>query len=102
MTQQNNKPLHTIRDGSLKATVWKNESEKGPWLSVDFSRGYRTRDGDWRDTSSFRGDDLLKLSFLAQKAYAYTLKYRDATRERNSFDEGGAVGEEAGQAGGVS
>ena len=30
MTQQNNKPLHTIRDGSLKATVWKNESEKAP------------------------------------------------------------------------
>ena len=88
-TQPKRKPAFTLRDGALKATVWKNESEKGPWFSVDFSRGYRTKDG-WRDTSSMRGDDLLKLAFLAQEAYAKHVELKAIYRG----GEDGAAGEE--------
>lgn len=28
MTTKKNKPIDTVRDGSLKATIWKNAGEK--------------------------------------------------------------------------
>ena len=89
--QPKRKPAFTLRDGTLKATLWKNDGEKGPWFSVDFSRGYRV-DGNWKDTSSIGGDDLLKLAFLAQEAYAKQLELKEAHRNSvNSDAEGGAV-----------
>ena len=89
--QPKRKPAFTLRDGTLKATIWKNDGEKGPWFSVDFSRGYRV-DGNWKDTSSIRGDDLLKLAFLAQEAYAKQLQLKAAHRDSvNSDEEGGAA-----------
>jgi len=40
MTTQANKPVDTIREGNLKATIWHNLSEKGGFYSVDFVRTY--------------------------------------------------------------
>ena len=87
--QPKRKPAFTLRDGTLKATIWKNDGQKGPWFSVDFTRGYRTDDG-WNDTNSIRGDDLLKLAFLAQEAYAKHLELKAIHRdEQQAEQEGG-------------
>ena len=34
----NNKPTHTLRCGNIKATIWQNVSEKGPFFATTFSR----------------------------------------------------------------
>lgn len=88
-TDNKRKPAFTLRDGTLKATIWKNESEKGPWFSVDFTRGYRKGD-QWQDTTSMRGDDLLKLAFLAQEAYAKHVELKTIYRDADS-ENGGAA-----------
>ena len=63
-----NKPVDTLRDGFIKATIWKNTNEKGDFYSVDLSRTYK--DGEeLKDTHSFNPSDLLKVSRLAEKAY---------------------------------
>ncbi len=31
----NNKPANTLRCGNIKATIWQNVSEKGPFFSDD-------------------------------------------------------------------
>lgn len=70
------KPAEVIRDSNLKATLWRNESEKGPYYATEFSRTYTDGDGKPRDSRSFVGSDLLRLSELARKAYDRTNEMR--------------------------
>lgn len=35
------KPAHKLRSGALTVTIWKNESDKGPWYSVTPSRSFK-------------------------------------------------------------
>ena len=65
-----NQPASVIRDGNLKATLWSNNSEKGVYVSTTFAKTYEGKDGNVKDTSSFSGTDLLRISELAKKAYA--------------------------------
>ena len=41
MTNLNNQPADTIRDGSIKATIWANFGEKGTFYTVEISRTYK-------------------------------------------------------------
>ncbi len=61
-------PIDTLRDGRVKATIWKNESEKGDIYSVVFSRTYKEGDA-LKNAPSLNRQDLLKVSRLANKAY---------------------------------
>ena len=69
-----NKPVKTFRDGAIKATVWGNESDKGTFYSVDVVRSYKNDEtGEWKDTTSFSGNEILRASNLLAKAYNHTL-----------------------------
>ncbi len=63
-----NKPTETIRDGKLKATIWKNPTKKGHFYSVDISRTYKQGDV-FKDSHSFSGSEPLQVARLAHKAY---------------------------------
>lgn len=66
-----NHPVHEIKLGRIRATVWTNESQRNEaWFSVSISRLYR--DGDeWRTTTTFGRDDLPLISKAADMAYAW-------------------------------
>lgn len=81
-----NRPEHTLRDGSLKATIWRNEGEKGPYFSTTLARTYEDRDGKLQDTNSFSSAELLKVAELARDAYAET---RRLSREYSQAMERG-------------
>jgi len=66
--QTKQRPVETLRDGSVKAAIWKNEGENGTFYNVTFARTYIS-DGNIKDTDSFSGTQLLRLSRLAEKAY---------------------------------
>ena len=68
MSKENQGPEETIRDGFLKATIWKNEGEKGPYFTVSVAKTYE-KDGELRDGHSFSGQDLLPLAELMRRAY---------------------------------
>ena len=38
-------PAATLRCGNIKATIWQNVSEKGPFLSTTFSRPFKDSGG---------------------------------------------------------
>lgn len=63
------RPEATLRDGSVKASIWRNEGDSGAFRSTTFARTYEDRDGNPRDTNSFAGTDLLKVSELSRQAY---------------------------------
>lgn len=77
MTQKtNSKPIETIRDGALKASIWKNQGEKGPFYSVRITRTYTDDQGNYHDSDSFSGSELLRVARLADQAYGRTAELR--------------------------
>lgn len=68
-TQNNSKPVVTIRVFPIEAAIWRNETSKGPFHTVTFSRSYKDDNGDYHNTDSYSGPQLLQLSLLAQKAF---------------------------------
>lgn len=69
-----NRPVHTIRYGTLHAAIWKREVDLGnnsrPMYSVTFSRSYKDAN-EWKDSSSFGPDDLLTLAKIANDAHTF-------------------------------
>ena len=61
----NNKPTHTLRCSNIKATIWENTSEKGPFFSTTFSRPFKDQSGAWRNGTSFGLNDLEALITVA-------------------------------------
>jgi len=68
-----NKPAHEIRFGSMKATIWANETGYGKRYSVTPGRLYK--DGkQWKTTDSFDRDDLLLLAKVVDAAHSWILQ----------------------------
>jgi hypothetical protein len=63
-----NKPTHTLRCGNIKATIWQNASEKGPFFATTFSRSYKNHSGAWRSGTSYGLTDLEALLNVAHEA----------------------------------
>jgi hypothetical protein len=59
-----NQPVHKVKIGLIHAAIWENDG----FNSVEFSRSYKTSDGEWKNTSSFSQGDLLNLSKCAERA----------------------------------
>lgn len=68
---EKNKPVERFRRGCITASVWLNRNEQGKsWYTITIKRSYK--DGDeWRDTSSFRLEDLPLVEKVADKAFAW-------------------------------
>jgi hypothetical protein len=68
-----NRPAHTIRGTpgtGLKLTLWKHDSDKGPWYSATPSRSYK--DGDqWKESTSFSQQDFLEIAEMFREAHAW-------------------------------
>ena len=70
-----NKPAHEIRINGLRATIWKNETEKGPRYNTTFERSYKdTADEQWKTSDSYGFQDLLLLAYMAREAFAWIAK----------------------------
>lgn len=76
MMQSSNRPIHEIRLGHIRASIWANEnSRQNVWFNVSIVRSYR--DGEeWRTTSSFGRDDLPLVAKAADMAYAWIWNQR--------------------------
>lgn len=71
-----NAPLQVLRDGSLKATIWENTGENGPYFTATFARTYQAHDGSLKDAHSFSGAELLRVAELARQAYGAVSAFR--------------------------
>lgn len=67
------KPIHEIRLGSVKATIWENQTPAGPRHNVNVTRIYK--DGDaWKSTDSFGRDDLPLVAKVADMAHTWVFQ----------------------------
>ncbi len=87
MSNEKSKPAETIRDGAIKATIWKNQSEKGVFFSVNFTRTYTDADGNFHDGDSYTGTQLLQVARLAERAYDRVSELRQAEKVLTEHQE---------------
>ena len=80
-TNTNNKPIETIRDGSIKATIWKNFGDNGNFYTVQITRTWKDDQANFHDADSFSGSQLLRVAHLAAKAYDRTAELRRDAKE---------------------
>ncbi len=80
-----NAPIKRIAVGNgIKASIWKNESkDNGSWFSVTISRTYRDND-EFKDTPSFRRDDLLFVAKASELAFSWCLRQAEASKKAKS------------------
>ncbi len=77
------KPIHEVRYGSVKAAVWRNETESGPRFNTTFTRVYR--DGEqWKTADSFGREDLLLLGKVASEAHTWIYQQARETPQDTS------------------
>lgn len=89
---QNEKPVHEVRLGKVKAAIWRNETESGTRFGVTFSRIYKTEDG-WESSSSFGRDELPLLGKVADMAHTWIYQRNDrgeSEPERNPRAKNGS------------
>ena len=67
---ENNRPVDVLRDGNLKASIFRNEGEKGAFYSTTFARTYTDERGNLQDSHVFTGTDVLRISELGRQAYS--------------------------------
>lgn len=70
MADINNKPVHEVRLGKVKACVWANSTEKGTRHNVTLVRIYKDGD-DWKESKTFGRDDLPLLMKVADLAHTW-------------------------------
>jgi len=75
----NKQPANRLRCGNIKATIWQNVSEKGPFFATTFTRPFKDQSGAWRKGTSFDHNDLEALLTVARDAkewiVAHALKH---------------------------
>ena len=71
-----NTPETTLRDGNIKATIWKNFGENGNFYTVTLTRSFKDEADEWQESSSYSGSQLLRIARLADQAYGRVSELR--------------------------
>ena len=86
---ENNKPEKHIRFGGVRVTIWK-DTRKSPngasfeSRTITVDRAYKSAEGEWRNTSSLRENDIPKAIAALCKTYDYIM----GKEEEKGDDEG--------------
>ena len=85
-TNENKKPVHEIRIGSVKAAIWEKNVESGDiFYSVSVSRLYR-KDDKWNFADNFRPSDLLTLAKVLDQAHTWILNSQPPWQESEAAE----------------
>ena len=80
-----NKPVKDFSDGTIRISVWRNQSEHGPMFSVTCRRRYKDKTADeWKDSYSYGQDDILHLAKLLDLAHTWILTEQQQQRTQKA------------------
>lgn len=65
-----NRPLHTIRYGTIRVSIWVNATPLGNFYNVTANRCYK-KDEEWHDSSSFGFLDIPTLLLALHDGHAW-------------------------------
>jgi hypothetical protein len=83
--KMNNKPVHVVRYGAIKAAVWENQTANGTMHNVTLRRSYK--DGEeWKESDSLGTDDLLPAGKALSEAHSWIHAERQRQRAADSAE----------------
>ena len=72
-----NRPVHDLRLGTVKASIWENTFGENTRYNVTLARIYKDRETDqWKSTESFGRDELLLVAKVADSAHTWICNQR--------------------------
>ena len=66
------RPVHEIRHGAVKATIWRNRTKDGHMHNVVFSRSYKDEE-EWKTSRSFSQSQMLNFERCILDAHAWVV-----------------------------
>ncbi len=72
-------PVHIIRYGMIKASIWHNHTKSGPRHSVSIVRLYRNGEV-WKESLRFGRDDLPLVAKVSDQAHTWIYEQVQAER----------------------
>lgn len=76
------RPVHEVRLGKVKAAIWRNDTESGVRFSVTISRIYKT-DSGWETSMSFGRDELPLVGKVADMAHTWIYQQNEKSEAQN-------------------
>lgn len=67
---EKSRPVHVVRFGSVRASIWVNETQNGSMHSVTVTRSFKEGD-DWHDSTSFAREEILLASKALDEAHSW-------------------------------
>jgi hypothetical protein len=87
MSSQPQPPDKDFRAGTMRAAIWRNEIEQDGQTvvrhSVQLTKRYRDRDGQWRDSDTLFVNDLPRAKLVLDKAFEYVV-LKESERESDT------------------
>ena len=74
----NQKPLHQIRIGAIRASIWEQQSGNTSFFTVSYSRSYRDRQGQWHSGHSYTEQYLSAIRDCTLEARKWMRLYRQS------------------------
>ncbi len=78
-------PVHEIRLGLIKASIWRNQTKSGERHNVTVGRLYRNGDV-WKESSHFGRDDLLLVAKVADLAHSWIMGQKFTNGEHDHHE----------------
>lgn len=75
-------PVDKLHDGRLSIAIWANKGEHGPIYNTTLAYSYKDKDGNWRNTDSIPGNELLRAAHLSERAYTSIQLLKDQDRAK--------------------
>jgi hypothetical protein len=73
------RPVHEVRLGKIRASVWGNRTNGATWYTVTLSRLYRGKDGKWQQAESFGPEDMPVIAAIAAELTRWYLTQAEAS-----------------------
>ena len=81
-SKNHNRPVHDLRLGAIKASIWENTFGENTRYNVTLSRIYKDRESNqWKSTESFGRDELLLVAKVADSAHTWICSQRTGSQE---------------------
>ena len=88
------KPVHEVRLGRIKATIWQNETQNGSMYNVTICRLWK--DGkQWKDSASFGRDDLPLVAKVADRVHSWIFDQSQEQNGSQNHEQNGSATEDS-------
>jgi hypothetical protein len=81
-----NRPVFELRYGRLKASIWRQDSDRGHFFNVVLARSYKDDAGQWQNSNSLGERDLLEAAKLLTDCYTWIHRERSKARQQGGTD----------------